>query len=457
MVRSARSATLVSTLGLLALCGASSSAMAAGFALREQSAEGLGNAYAGQTAKAYNVSTVYYNPAGMSRLDETEVAGTTTWIAPVAKFSGQNSNPLGGTISGSQPENAIKPAAIGSIFAATKLNDDWHLGLSVAAPYGMRSEYKEDWVGRYQALASDVTDIDTSIALSYKINDKLSIGGGPRLSYMKARLSQAINTRAIGMGIAQRLAGAGQLAQASAMQSLANTWGDGLGKVEGDDYAFGYNLGLLYQFDKGTRVGVDYRSRVFHKLDGDATYQVPASTGSVAALASQFANRSATAKFTLPDSLNIGVYHEINDKWAVMSDVQWTHWSVFQHLGVVDANGQTVSDTPEKWNDTIFISVGANYKVNPALTLHGGLAFDQSAVKEENLTARIPDTNRYWTSIGASYDVTPDIGLHVGYTHLFADKVNINNTANANAGTGTLTGSYDSHADIVSASFAMKF
>lgn len=432
-----RHATLASCFALLAFCGLSEAAHASGFALREQSAEGLGDAFAGQTAKAYNASTIFYNPAGMTNLDQSEVDGTTSWIAPVSQFKGSNASPLGGTVSGRDDTNAIKAAAIGSVFGVWNASPDWRFGLSVATPFGMRSDYKNDWVGRYQALASDVTDVEMSVAAAYKIDDHLSIGGGPRVDYLKARLSQAINMKAVG-------AGAGLPAV------LYSTYTDGLSKVEGDDTGVGYNLGLLYVVDPQTRFGLDYRSRMNHTLSGNLTYQ-----GAPTLLASAFTNQGATAKITLPDSLNLGGYHDINKQWAILSDIQWTHWSLFRQLNVIGANGQTVSSTPENWHDTWFFSLGTNYKPDDKWTLRGGIAFDQSPVDTRYRTARIPDSNRYWLSVGASYAVSRSVELYLGYTHIFADKALISEEANSAA--GLLTGSYDNSVNIVSTSFAVHF
>lgn len=428
MMGKIRFATCASVIGLGASVLSAGPALASGFALREESAEGLGNAFAGQTAKAYNASTAYYNPAGMANLDHNEVAATVSWIAPVAKFTGSNTNAAGGMVSGSQPSNAIKAAAVGTGFATYKLNSDWTLGLSLAAPYGMRSDYKADWVGRYQALHSDVTDVEFSPTLSYKINDHWSVGGGPRVDYIEATLSQAINKAALGSS------------------------GDGAAKVWGDDTGYGYVLSTLYKFDDQTRVGLSYRSRVQHKLEGSVAYS-NMSTGLLNAIGQK--NQDASAKITLPDTLSMGIYHELNDQWAVMSDVTWTHWSLFKNLTVMGANGATVSNTHEQWQNTYFVSLGANYKPTDKWVLHAGVAYDQSAVTDDFRTARIPDANRYWTAFGATYNISPDMNVSLAYAHLFADSGTIHEKNNSIS--GTLTGTYDNSVDIASASFVLKF
>jgi len=433
MMGKLRFATCASVLGLGASFFTAGNALASGFALREESAEGLGNAFAGQTAKAYNASTAYYNPAGMSNLDQDEVAGTVTWIAPQSKFTGSNSNPLGGKVAGEQPNNAIKAAAVGTLFGVYKLNPDWNLGMSVAAPFGMRSDYKDDWVGRYQALHSDVTDIEFSPTLSYKIDNHWSVGGGPRVDYLDATLSQAVNQTALTGGALGTLQDAGA-------------------KVWGDDSGIGYVASTLYKFDDDTRAGLTYRSRMEHKLQGSVQF-----SNVNVNLANSLVSQDASAKITLPDSLLFGLYHDINEHLAVMSDVSWTGWSTFKNLNVVGANGTTVNATPENWHDTYFVSLGANYKPDEKWVFHTGVAFDQSPVRDAYRTARIPDSSRYWTAFGTTYNISTAMNVNVAYAHLFADKASINEEASATAGTGTLTGSYDNSVDIVSASFVLKF
>ena len=475
---------MVSSFCLMAGFPIARDAAASGFALREQSAEGMGEAFAGGAANASDASTAFYNPAGLGRLTSNQVSSTVTWISPVAKFTGANSSPLGGSVSGTPAENAIKAAAIGSVYGVWNASPDWKLALAVNAPYGLRSDYKPDWMGRYQALASELTDIDVSMVGSYRLSDKFTIGGGPRISTISARLSNAINFRAIGLGAAQQLAAgaqqagqaaaaaaaAGQTAtagalqsqaatlagQAAGMQTLANSWGDGLGKIEGDDVTAGFTFGGLYEFDQHTRVGLTYRSRMLHTLSGNVNYQTPATLGLAGpTLSNLFTNQGVTAKITLPESLNFGLHHDLTDNWSVMSGVEWTHWSLFKVLSVVGNNGQGISSTNEQWRDTWSVSLGSNYRIDDKWQVRGGVAYDEAPVKDAFRTPRVPDSDRIWVSFGGSYALTPATDLTFAYGHIFGSSAPVSFTNNA--ASGTLSGSYDNNVDLFSFSVSLKF
>jgi len=408
---------------------AAADARAGGFEIREESAEGMGDAFAGETAKAYGPNTAFYNPAGMTRLSGHSLAQTGSWIQPNVQFSGTNTgvpNQAGAT-SGSQGGQAVKPAGAGSTFGVYSVSPDLKIGLSVAVPFGMRSHYQADWVGRYQALATSITDYEFQPSIAYKLTDKLSIGGGPRLSLMTASMSNMVNQAALGLG-------------------------DAKVTVKGDDWGVGYTLGTLYEFNEHTRVGLNYRSRIQYKMDGKIQADGLSSALGVGG------SQNATAKLTLPDKVNVGIYHEVNDRLALVSDISWTHWSLFDTLNVAGDQGMS-SNYRYKWKNTWFASVGADYRLDERWVVRTGFAFDQTPTKDATRDARLPDSNRYWLSAGASYFVTPDTSVHLGYAHIFMDAAKVNYSANKDStiGSGTLSGTYGSSVNLVSVSLSKNF
>jgi long-chain fatty acid transport protein len=417
----------------------------------------MGNAFAGETARGTDASTIFYNPAGMAHLSSDEVDGNVSYLAPTSTFQGSNSSPLGGTVAGTSGGNAVQATPIGSVFAVYAPAPAWRIGLSVDVPYGLRTQYPSDWVGRYQALTSQVTNVEIELAASWQITDHLSIGGGPRLDYLQAQLTQALNMRAIGLGAAQQLAGLGQFAQAAGVAGLASTWGDGQASMTGSDWAVGYGAGALYTIDASTRLGIAYRSRIDNKISTELVNSLPSTVSAVPLIASNFTNQSVSAKITLPDSANVGLYHDINSQWTLLSDVQWTDWSVFRQLDILNTSGQSVTDTQEHWRNTWFLSLGADYRATSSLTLHAGLAYETTPVTDPYRNARIPDCNRRWLGLGASYAVTKSLDLHISYAHIFGYSVPIDEAAAANTAGGTLLGAYAGSIDMASAGMAFRF
>lgn len=415
-------------LGLAGAMGLNQAAHASGFGLREGSADWLGNAFTGGEAKAYDAGTVYSNPAGMALLDQNQFSGNVSYIAPSAKFNGTDTIKLNGSTykaASGQTGNAVSPAASGAIFGVFVLNPDWRVGFSVTNPYGERTAYGADWVGRYQSLVSSITGVDFSLALSYKINNQLSIGGGPVVEYYQARLTQAINSPLLSRG------------------SIAT---NGSADVHGSDVALGYNLGVLYKIDDDTRVGLDYRSRIRHNITGtEAIGNMPYSP-SLGTVVSISPSMSARTTVTSPDSLTASLYHQVTPALALMGTVQWTHWDLFNSLHITPASG-TGTTIQENWRNTWFAGVGANYKVNDRLMLQTGFSFDESPVTDSNRTSRVPDANHYNLGVGLKYALTHSTTINLAYLHVFTPGGSINSTTYLSASpqeivTDTLSGNY---------------
>jgi long-chain fatty acid transport protein len=402
---------------------------ASGFQLREEGAEGLGNANAGATAKADDVSTLFHNPAGMTRLEGNQSGASAAWLAPVATFNGTTT--LGGTaIAGTTGDNALKAMAVGSAYAFWNAAPDVKVGLALTTPFGMRSEYKEDWVGRYFALATDLSVINLSPSVAYRVNGSWSVAGGMQVDWAKALSSNAINFNALVPGS-----------------------GDGQVRVSGEDFGLGWTASALYELDEATRFGLSYRSAIRHAFRGHAEFQgVPgALAGNV-----NFTNSAMDTTVTLPDTVALGIYRDISPRWAVMSDVMWTRWSALRDLRVGFDSGRPDVVTQLNWKDTWFVSLGATYQATERLKLQVGTAYDMSPVSDGYRTASIPDSDRYWLSGGLSYAVAPGCQLALSYAHVFAASAPIDRTDPSGTG-GRLTGSYDNHVDVVSAGVSFRF
>lgn len=414
-------------------------AQAAGFALIEQSASGLGNAYAGAGASAMDASTIYFNPAGLTYLTGNQLVAAGHIIEPNAEFSGSATNPLGAPISGGNGGDAGATGLIPNLYYSHQLANGFIFGLGVNAPFGLKTEYDATWVGRYHAIESDLKTININPTIAYKAAPNLSVGVGVNVQYIKATLSQAVNQQLICQG-----AGGG---------GLCTPLSDAIATVEGDDWSYGYNFGLLYDIGPGTRVGFAYRSKIKQELEGDAAF---AGASTFFTSIGRFVPTDASAGVTLPESASLSFYHDVNSRWAVLADATWTRWSRFNELRIDFSNPlQPDSVTPENWDNSMRYSVGLNYRHSNAWLLRAGVAFDEEPIPNAQLrTPRIPGNDRTWLAIGANYAFSPSMSFDFGYAHLFVDDTRINHSS---ASAGNITGEYDSSVDILSAQINWTF
>ncbi len=404
---------------------ASTSVQAAGFALIEQSASGMGNAFAGAAATAEDASTIFFNPAGMTYIDGMQAVGALHLIKPNAEFKDRGSIAGAGKPLGDEGPNAGDLAFVPNFYLMTELSPSIKIGVGVNAPFGLKTEYDDEWLGRFQANKSEVKTININPSIAFKVNERLSLGFG--VSAMRA---EATLTRSVNFG----------------------PFGEGSVKVKGDDWGYGFNLGAIYQVTSDTRVGVAYRSKVKQRLEGKAKFKAPA------ALPAAFtpANGDIKAGIDLPESFSVSLFSRVNSKWDVMADATLTRWSRFEELRIVRDSGALLTLTPENWENTMRYSIGASYRYSDKLKLRVGAAYDEEAIKEEFRTARIPGNDRKWVALGASYIASPMSTFDIGYTHLFLSDAEIDDNQLA-TGNGRITGDFEGSVDIVSLQYTHNF
>ncbi|MBW4519077.1 MAG: outer membrane protein transport protein [Scytolyngbya sp. HA4215-MV1] len=420
--------------------GLSSTAFASGIGLSEQSVRGLGNAFSGGAASAEDASTIFFNPAGLTRLSGKSFQNAVYVIAPTANFDNQGSATFtGAPLLGGEGGDGGVNILMGNYYAAWSLSDDVKIGLGIGVPFGLATHYDNGWVGRYQAIESRLTTININPTIAARLSKTLSVGAGINLQYADVLLSNAIDFGLIGRSVGLPLR----------PQSA-----DGTVEIQGDDWSWGYNLGVLYEPSKTTRIGLAYRSAITHKIEGEADFNVPAAAAALTRTG-QFTDTGASAPLKLPDTLSLSAYHQINRQWGVMGDITWTNWSRFKELRIDFENpAQLDRVQPENWKDTVRLGVGVNYAMNDQLTLRTGIAYDPSPVKDEFRTARVPDNDRVWLAVGASYQASPSLSIDIGYAHLFVDKAPINQSSLIE---GTLKGTYNNNVDVIGVQVNWKF
>lgn len=412
-------------------------AAAAGFQLTEQSVTGLGRAFAGSAAVAEDASTIFYNPAGLTKLDEAAFVVGGSLIRLGADFDKQLAvDAIGQPLSGGEGGSVGKLGGVPILYYASPINEQWTWGLGINAPFGLSTDYHTDSIFRYQAVYSAVAIVNINPTIAYQVNDKFSVGFGLDIQHMRVKLTNTVDYGAVCFGQVDPVT-------CSALGLYPQSH-DGYAGVEGDGLGYGWNLGLLWDLGD-TNIGFSYRSQVDHDLEGDARFEsVPAIFSSMGV----FQDTGISADFTTPELMSLSVAHQLNDKWRLSADYTRVGWSTFQELRVrFDNPNQPDTVQPENWDDVSRFSIGADYQYSDTWTFRAGIALDQTPVSDAYRTARLPDADRQWIAFGATWAWSEQTELTAGYAHLFLDD----NIAFDQTGSmqDHIVGTYEADADIM--------
>lgn len=401
------------TLGALLIC---SQSYAGGFQLHEQNASGLGNAFAGSSAIAEDASTGFYNPAGLPELRHTQLLLSADFINLNTDVSFKQSTTNYLTAPGaivSVPGNTRNEAGgwflIPSFHASMPfsfLDRRWSVGLGVTTPFGLTTTYTEDSMARYITTYSNLTTFNFGPSVGFQITDYLSVGAGFDAQYISAELDSRvpINT-ALPDG------------------SLINN---------ADDWGYGWNVGVLLKTAFGTRVGVSYRSRVNHSLEGD-----------VSLLAQPVANLngSVRADITMPDHINLSVVQELNEQWTLLGSVEFVHWNLvdtitLNYSGPITTSVNKTQLSPN-FDNTYMAALAVNYKPNFHWKFRLGVAYDETPIPDaKSRTFRLPDEDRVWVGLGTQYVINRCFAVDASYAHLFIDRTDIDQTQRTHINAG---------------------
>lgn len=398
----------------------STAAHGAGYQLAERSASGLGRAFSGEAAIGDDASILGSNPAGMSLLDDMSFAVGASFVFPSVDAEGLAFDGAGGATP-VRDSNVIADAIIPYAYFTKKINDQVTVGIGSFTQYGLKADYSTAFATRTVTDFSELLTFNINPAISYRINEQWTVGAGFNALYADGNIT-----------------------------SLQPGIGGNLFDLEGDDWGYGYNIGVLYELNEGTRFGLHYRSSIDLKLEGSAEVGL----GFGAFPGGTF---DGSLEVELPDTIELSAYHELNDKWAIHGDILWTNWSKFQSL---DPKVHPLIDgalsKEQNWDDSFRFSIGATYKHNDRLTFRAGAAYDEAPVDSSHTTLRIPDADRFWVSLGASYVLNDCYTLDVGYTHVFADDVSLSPEA-LGGNTENFSGKVEGGVDIFSIGLSGSF
>ena len=429
------------------MIAAAGTAIGAGFEVAEVAGRQLGNANAGKAAEADDASTVFFNPAGLMRLKTYQVVAALHGVIPTAEFKdGGSTGALGGALGGGDGGDPGDLLLVPSFFVAAPVCDWFAVGLGVNAPFGLKTEYNDGWQGRYSGLKSELKTINLNPCVAFRLNDGLSVGAGLSYQFADATLTRAIDFGTVGFS---------QLGPATAAKlGLSPEGNDGEGEIEGDDWSWGWNIGILLEISENSRVGIAYRSKISHTLEGDADFDVP-SSAAILTSTGAFVDVDASARVTLPEQLSLSGYHRVCDGFALLGDITWTNWERFDELRIkFDNPVQPDAVTPENWDDAFRFSLGAIIDVCDGWTLRVGGAYDQSPIPDDFRTVRIPTTDRWWLTAGVSWQVLESIAVDLSYMHVFIGDSDIDETSVTGQ---RLKGEYEGSAEVIAVQVIWDF
>ncbi|HHF4119218.1 TPA: porin [Haemophilus influenzae] len=415
--------SLLATAMLLAAGGAN----AAAFQLAEVSTSGLGRAYAGEAAIADNASVVATNPALMSLFKTAQFSTGGVYVDSRINMNGDvnaaiKNISMGFTKYGSASQRNVVPGAfVPNLYFVAPVNDKFALGAGMNVNFGLKSEYDDSYNAGVFGGKTDLSAINLNLSGAYRVTEGLSLGLGVNAVYAKAQVER-------NAGIIKDVVSDGQVKNAL---QVVDPKKEITGYLTSKDksvvslqdraaWGFGWNAGVMYQFNEANRIGLAYHS----KVDIDFTDRTATSLGAGVIKA----GKKGDLTLTLPDYLELSGFHQLTDKFAVHYSYKYTHWSRLTKLYASYENGKKAFDKELQYSNNSRIALGASYNLDEKLTLRAGIAYDQAASRHHR-SAAIPDTDRTWYSLGATYKFTPNLSVDLGYAYLKGKKVHFKEVA----------------------------
>lgn len=432
--------SLLATAMLLAAGGAN----AAAFQLAEVSTSGLGRAYAGEAAIADNASVVATNPALMSLFKTAQFSTGGVYVDSRINMSGDVtssaivSKRMNATKYGSASQRNVVPGAfVPNLYFVTPVNDKFALGAGMNVNFGLKSEYDDSYDAGIFGGKTDLTAINLNLSGAYRVTEGLSLGLGVNAVYANAQVER--NAGIIKDTVNDNQITGALLTQQEPLKSLNKRLSSKDKSVvslqDRAAWGFGWNAGVMYQFNEANRIGLAYHS----KVDIDFTDRTATSLGR---------GKKGDLTLTLPDYLELSGFHQLTDKLAVHYSYKYTHWSRLTRLYASSENGKKAFDKELQYSNNSRVALGASYNLYEKLTLRAGIAYDQAASRHQR-SAAIPDTDRTWYSLGATYKFTPNLSVDLGYAYLKGKKVHfkeVNTIGDERSLTFNTTANYTSQA-----------
>jgi long-chain fatty acid transport protein len=398
--------------GIILFCLIASSVHAGGLYLYELGNPEVGLAGAGWSARAQDAATVFTNPAGMTRLQKSELLVGAQPLYLHVDFS-----PDSKTTTSGKDGDASTWLPAGGMYYVHNLNPRLKIGASAVGYFGLGLDYEDDWVGRYYVQEVKLQALGVQPAVAYRVTDWLSLGAGVVALY-------------------------GVLDEKAAVNNIGPNQGDGKLKIEDSDWTYQVNLGVLVEPRKGTRFGLTYLS------EGDLEFKdKPEFSNLGAALetllrANGVYDAEIEVEFTMPRALMFSAYHELSDRLALMGNLGWQDWSQFGKVGVSVTSEDTSDLTVDRnYKDTWHVALGAQYRVATPWLLTAGISYDSSMMDDEDRTPDLPLGESWRFGLGARYDWSENLAFGTGYTFLWSGDLDMD--VNRGPLAGRVSGTYE--------------
>jgi long-chain fatty acid transport protein len=346
---------------------------AGGLYMYEIGTSDLGFAAAGTAARAEDASTVFANPAGMTRLAGNQMAlGVQALYGDVEyELDGQ------GALAGSDPGNVIGWFPGASAFYSHSVSDRFKLGIGTYGNFGLAMDFGDSWAGRNLVGETALIAMTLQPTAAYRLDDHWSLGAGVTANYGYFKLER---------------------------EPLLP--GDTRSQDDGD-WDFGARLGVLYEPTPSTRIGLTWVSEAEYEFDVNGTVTIGPLTHTI----------PLAAGITAPQQVMGSVYHRLNDRWAVMGNLGWQDWSEFAEATLETDNLGTVTSNM-MLQDTWHAAVGVQYTLDEKTRLNAGVAFDTSMYEDQSQSSfTIPNGETWRLGAGMQYALSPqsDLGVAVEY------------------------------------------
>ncbi|MCK9063271.1 OmpP1/FadL family transporter [Haemophilus influenzae] len=430
--------SLLATAMLLAAGGAN----AAAFQLAEVSTSGLGRAYAGEAAIADNASVVATNPALMSLFKTAQFSTGGVYVDSRINMNGDVASSVTGTImittknGSASARNVVPGAFVPNLYFVAPVNDKFALGAGMNVNFGLKSEYDDSYDAGVFGGKTDLSAINLNLSGAYRVTEGLSLGLGVNAVYAKAQVERNAGIITESVKIAQD---ALKVVKPKTVipDYLTSKDKSVVSLQDRAAWGFGWNAGVMYQFNEANRIGLAYHS----KVDIDFTDRTATSLESEVIEA----GKKGDLTLTLPDYLELSGFHQLTDKFAVHYSYKYTHWSRLTKLHASFEDGKKAFDKELQYSNNSRVALGASYNLDEKLTLRAGIAYDQAASRHHR-SAAIPDTNRTWYSLGTTYKFTPNLSVDLGYAYLKGKKVHFKEVQKVADGQIITTANYTSQA-----------